>query len=217
MSITIRPCHKNDEADIVNVCYRTGFMGEDLTGSGRFNDVKLFGYLFCLYYPRYEPQNCFVAEDDSSHRVIGYILGTSNTSKQRIAFVLRMGGRIAFRLLFCTIWRYPESFAAVMHIVRNADLRTETKDFDQTFPAHLHINILPDYQRFGLGKRLLSAFETEMTARAVSSIHLRTSNKNYKAFPFYLKNDYVIIHRGKGSVWAGVPDYQHIIFGKKLQ
>ena len=191
-------------------------MGDDLTDTGRFNDVKLFGYLFCLYYLRYEPQDCFVAEDESSQRVIGYILGTPNTIKQEIAFGIKMGGRIALRLLFYTSWRYPESFTAVMHFVKHADLRTGIKGFNKIFPAHLHINILPEYQKSGLGSKLLKAFENEMINRAVKGIHLRTSNKNYKAFSFYLKNSYIVIYEGKGSVWKGISQYQNVIFAKEL-
>ena len=109
-SIIIREYQKNDESSILDICYKTGFMGDDLTDTNRFNDKTLFGYLFCVYYTRYESQNAFVAVDTESDKVIGYILGTENTLRQELNFIFRMGWRIFMRLFFYTSWRYPESF-----------------------------------------------------------------------------------------------------------
>ena len=59
--VLIRKCRKSDLAGIRNVCYKTGYMGED--ASGHFFDKTLFGFLNCCYYCKYEPEHCFVAED----------------------------------------------------------------------------------------------------------------------------------------------------------
>ena len=215
-SIIVRPYDRKDKDEVLNICYKTGFIGDDLAKTGRFNDIKLFGFLFCLYYIRFESENCFVAEDENTHRVIGYICGTENTIKQELAFSFKMGLKIAMRMLFYSSWRFPESFSAVMYFASHVDLRTGIKDFYKLYPAHLHINILPEYQKFGLGTKLLNKFENEMDRRGVKGIHLRTSNKNFKAYPFYLKNNYTVIFEGEGSAWKGITQFHNVIFAKKL-
>lgn len=82
-SIVIRRCIKKDEDTIINICHDTGFLGENLKNKNMFNDKKLFGYLFCTYYLRYEIKNCFVAEDVLNNKLIGYIIGTMNTKNRK--------------------------------------------------------------------------------------------------------------------------------------
>ena len=77
--VIIRKCRKSDAKDIMHVCYKTGYMGEDVTDY--FKDKKLFGLLFCLYYPKYATEYCFVAVDKG--RVVGYILGHPDTERRR--------------------------------------------------------------------------------------------------------------------------------------
>lgn len=72
--IEVRQCVKEDAKEVLDICYRTGYMGEDLMGKDIFNDKILFGYLFCDYYSKYEPRNCFIAMDiENGNRIVGYI------------------------------------------------------------------------------------------------------------------------------------------------
>jgi hypothetical protein len=70
--------------DIINICYRTGFYGGDLSGKKIFGDKKLFAMRFVLHYIRFQPEYCFVYKTDG--KVVGYIVGTDNTKKQEINF-----------------------------------------------------------------------------------------------------------------------------------
>jgi len=101
----IRRYIKEDEDEIINICYDTGFFGENLKNVNIFNDKKLFGYLFCIYYLRYEIENCFVAEDVLNNKLIGYIIGTMNTKNQEKLFMIRMFWRICIRVLTYTWWK----------------------------------------------------------------------------------------------------------------
>ena len=213
-NIEIRKYSNRDEKEVMNICYRTGYMGEDLTFLNLFNDTKLFAQLFCLYYIRYEPDNCFVAALDN--KILGYIIGTSDTKKQRMRFALLMPCIILFRSLFYTWWKYPESFKALVYFISNGDLSNKPDNLNKNYPAHLHINILPEYQHLGVGSLLLQAFEGEMIKKNVRGIHIRTSNKNIKAIPFYMKKEYSIIYAKEERVWKGIDDYKSLIFGKKV-
>jgi GNAT superfamily N-acetyltransferase len=212
--VAVRPCAKGDEKDIMNICYRTGYMGEDLTGRGIFNDVKLFGNLFCLYYPRYERENCFVAEKDGT--IVGYILGTCDSSAKDKGFAARMVWRIAIRLFFYTLFVHRESFKAVFHFIKGAGHKGLPENLYNDYPAHLHINVLPEHQHGGTGSILLESFEEHMRKMGVKGIHLFTSNKNTKAVPFYIKKGYTLLHEGEEELWPNTEGYRSLLFAKKL-
>lgn len=216
-NIKIRECSLDDLTAIVDICYKTGFMGEDLTGSGRFNDRTLFSYLFCLYYPLYEIDNCFIAFDDTKNKIIGYILGSRNTIEQEKRFMRKMVPKVALRMCAYTIFFYPESFRAVLLFMKNLELKDIEKTVYIEYPAHLHMNILPEYQKRGVGSMLLDTFENHMSNKGVSGIHIWTSNKNVKAIPFYSKHGYEIIYERENKVWNGIEEYRDVIFGKKIE
>ncbi len=52
------------------------------------------------------------------------------------------------------------------------------EDLFAQFPAHLHINFLPDFQGKGLGSKLLLAFEAELAGRNIAGVHIMTSSKS---------------------------------------
>lgn len=215
--ISIEKCKPQDLEAISEICYSTGYMGEDLSGRGIFEDRTLFCYLFCDYYPVFESSHCFVAVDrDSGNRIVGYIIGTDNTYRQLKNYILRFSMRIVLRMLFITPWKYPESFRAVCFMAVNG-LRHGGKSFSsKDFPAHFHINILPQYQRFGIGSRLISTFESHLSEIGIKGVHLTTSNRNYKAIPFYEGRGYNLAYTSASKVWAGVDGYKSMIFVKKL-
>jgi len=81
-NIEIRQIEEQDEKQIIDICYETG--GENLKKI--FPNPYLFGLLFCLYYVWYEKNNCFVAVDNKTGRVVGYIISSLDTTEQRKKF-----------------------------------------------------------------------------------------------------------------------------------
>jgi ribosomal protein S18 acetylase RimI-like enzyme len=187
-------------------------MGEDVTE--HFCDKMLFGLLFCCYYCKYEPEHCFVAEDQG--KVIGYIMGSPDTERQARLFLAKMGWRILFRLIFVTSWRYSKDLNLILHLLRLPSSDIPQKRINAIYPAHLHIDILPSYQRQGLGTRLMCHFEAHMRQLNVKGIHLGTSEGNYKAVPFYKKSGYEVIHVDQVGMWPDAPEKRGIIFAKSL-
>ncbi len=210
--VIIRKCRKSDVAGIRNVCYKTGYMGEDATG--HFFDKPLFGLLFCCYYCKYEPEHCFVAEDHG--KIVAYVMGSPNTERQARLFMAKMGWRILLRLAFVTWWCYPKDLKLVIHFLRLPRSSTPQEQINTQYPAHLHIDILSSYQRKGLGTRLMHRFEEHMRQLQVKGIHLGTSEGNYKAVPFYTKQGYKIIHVDRIGMWPDAPEKRGLIFAKKL-
>jgi len=215
-NIMIRKYEDSDCDDVLNISYRTGYMGNDLEGTGRFDDAKLFGYFFCIYYLIYEKEHCFVAVDkDNNYKVVGYIIGTLNTKNQHRLFVQKMLLKIIRRLTY-TLLKYPRTFRSIMNITKNKSWRFIPKAFYSTYPVHFHINILNEYQGKGIGNSLLVKFEEHVKRTGNMGIHLKTSNKNYSAIKFYLKNGYSKLLEFDDILWECVEDYKTIIFVKKL-
>ena len=217
-TITIRKFQKEDLPEIEDVCYRTGFMGEGLDGKDLFNDKRLFALLFNLYYALHEPENYFVPFDTQNNKVAGYICGTTDTSTQEKQFTRKIVPRILLRSLLYTSWRYPESFRILLTMAKSSRQFTdqEMDQIKQAYPAHLHIDILPEYQRMGLGTRLMETFETHLQDQGVKGLHLGTSNQNYKAIPFYEKHGYKIVREVPTQFWPGVENLKTLFFAKHL-
>ena len=210
--VIIRKCRKSDQEGILHVCFKTGYMGEDATG--HFRDKKLFGLMNCLYYPLYEPEHCYVAEDQG--KIVGYILGTPDSSRQERFFAVKMGWRILFRVLFITSLRYRQDIKTLIHLMRWLPSAIPSAEINQKYPAHLHVDILESHQRMGIGSQLMQQFEDHMRNLNVKGIHLGTSEGNYKAIPFYKKWGYQIICVDQRGMWPDAPDKLGLIFAKLL-
>ncbi|HOJ10933.1 MAG TPA: GNAT family N-acetyltransferase [Clostridiales bacterium] len=217
--ILIRKYNDTDLEQVLNICHKTGYMGKDLEGTGEFGDRKLFGYFFCAYYLLYEKEHCFVAVDsEHDNMVVGYIIGTMNTKRQIIMFMMKMSWRIGLRLLY-TFCMYPSILKSIRNMLKNKTYKYMPKNLYNEYPAHLHINMLPEYQGRSIGTSLLATFENHIKNNPgiqEKGIHLKTSNKNCSAIKFYIKNGYTKLLEFSDTLWGNVEDYKTIIFVKKL-
>ena len=216
--VIIRKYQKADRLGIENVCYRTGYMGEDLDGKALFNDKRLFALIFNLYYAHYESEHYFVAVDAQNHQVVGYICGAMDTTAQEKRFTRTIIPRIMLRTFLYTSWRYPESFRILWAIANSSNQFSgeDLNEIKQTYPAHLHIDILSEYQRVGLGTRLMDTFEDHLRAHNIKCVHLGTSNHNHKAVPFYEKRGFHLVYEVPSQFWPGIADLKTLFFAKCL-
>ncbi|MHA2247839.1 MAG: GNAT family N-acetyltransferase [Candidatus Hodarchaeales archaeon] len=217
--IQIRNYQPEDRNHIINICCRTGYMGEE--SSGHFDDPYLFGLLFCLYYVDYEPENCFVAVDEEHNQVIGYILSTLDSKKQEKQFRKKMIPKIIRRSFLYTIWRHHRTFRVFWHFRRVFQKDSGLID-EQTlltlYPAHLHIDILPQYHRQGIGTKLMEKLETHFKIQKVKGVHLGTGERNTRAILFYKKLGFSMIYKGPSGygMWPDASEVRGLLFGKKL-
>ena len=66
-------------------------------------------------------------------------------------------------------------------------LHSDFPDLLKEYPAHLHIDILPEYQRMGFGKNLMEAFCEKLRHDEVGGVHLIMAGDNVEAEKFYGK------------------------------
>ena len=174
----IRPFHSGDEAAVAEVCLRTADAGSDATGM--FDDDAIWADIFVLPYVARHPELAFVVEADRE-RVAGYIVGAPDTAE--------------FEDWFATEW-WPERAArwprpAVKRTRQDATLiyaysrRGGAEPYGEAYPAHLHINLLPELQGEGWGRRLIEALARALSDRGVVGLHLVASAENEAAIAFY--------------------------------
>ena len=192
----IRQYCLSDSQAIEDITYRTGFKGEDLTGRRFFDDKYLFYLIFIYYYTHFEPKNCFIADAINHHQIIGYVCGTTDTEKKELQYKKVIHRKILRRIITHTTWRYPKTLLTLLNLSRIQPrlVSSVTTDIILSYPAHLHVNILPEYQRSGLGTRLIHHFEEYISQKGVRGVHLQTTNYNRKAVPFYKKLGYHLLN-----------------------
>lgn len=207
---------KKYKKDVIEICHRTGFMGSDLSEVYLFNDKKLFAMFWALYYVEYEPENCFLWVEDG--KAVGYILGSKDTQQQRHTFRKKMYPRAMLRTIFYTLWRHPESYHYAIKVLAGFKKRPTNDDleFYKTYPAHLHIDILPGYQSKGIGSTLMATFMDHMKENGVPGIHLGTSSHNKKAVPFYEKQGFTLLNKRPSDFWETGEQIYSLTFGKKF-
>jgi ribosomal protein S18 acetylase RimI-like enzyme len=178
VSPVIRPYRPSDRAALYDVCVRTAHQGGD--SRHIYPDYDLMPSIFAGPYLQFEPDLAFVL--DNGERTVGYILGTADTA--------------AFATKYRTLWlpalaaRYPapkepprtpsQTILALMHNPERMVLPEL-----EAYPAHLHIDLLPAYQRQGHGRELMRVFLSTLRRKQVPAVHLGMATANVAARAFY--------------------------------
>ncbi|KJL23903.1 Mycothiol acetyltransferase [Microbacterium azadirachtae] len=194
----IRPFRSDDIDGLYDVCVKTADVGADATGM--LEDDALWGDLFAVPYARRDPGLCWVVESDDG-RVIGYVVATDDTD--------------AFAAWFQDEWwpsrqdRYRRSGAseptAQDRFIAYGDRQAPGDDpIVREYPAHLHIDLLPETQGQGLGRRLIDTLLAELARRGVPALHLSMNAANAPAGAFYERLGFTQLASGDGSTTYGI-------------
>ncbi|MFJ2262888.1 GNAT family N-acetyltransferase [Streptomyces sp. NPDC087844] len=176
---SIRSYRPADRAAVADICVRTALDGGD--SRERYPDEELMPSVFAAPYCHLEPELAFVL-DDGSGRAVGYVIGTADTQRFVRTFRTKWIPRIA--------GRYPEPTAEPrtpseeMIALLYTPERMVLPDL-AAYPAHLHIDLLPDWQRRGFGRGLMRTFLAALHDRGVPAVHLGMVTANVAARAFY--------------------------------
>ena len=168
-----------DLADVYNICVKTGANGEDSTG--QFSNDDLLPDIYAGPYVTLQPDLAFVVE--KGDRVAGYIVATADTR----AFVDRY--RAVWLPGFAAKYSLVEpSISAEEGLIKmgyNPEYMLSAGLAD--FPAHLHIDLLPEVQGQGLGRLLVRTLLDALRSRNVAGVQLGVGMENLKARAFYAR------------------------------
>jgi len=172
--VTVRPATPADHEQIARICLLTGATGQDATGL--FSNDATLADVYATPYLHGPGGFCLVWDVEAEAR--GYVLGTSDTR--------------AFQAWFTDEW-WPSR--AVLHPARTdgdewllpeaANPHRMLISRVDEFPAHLHIDLLPDQQGRGAGRLLIEACVELLRRRGVSGLHLVAEKANAGAQAFY--------------------------------
>lgn len=178
-SPTVRPYRDGDLAAVYDICVRTADAGGD--ARGRHSSDLLMGDLFAAPYVTAEPEHAHVL-DDGAGTAVGYVVGTADTAGfvrwYRDSWIPATAERCP---------RPPDPPLTPEHEMLALHHRPERMLVPElaAHPAHLHIDLLPAWQRQGWGRELLRSFLTGLRAAGVPHVHLGMLAANVAARAFY--------------------------------
>lgn len=168
-----------DGPALTDICIRTGDAGDD--PSDRYANPELLPLVYCDAYVQFEPDLVFVLRD-RTHAPVGYLIGAADSR--------------AFEARLEQDWwpelrqRYPLGSTpdgmlgeALVRKIHDPDLAPE-QVVDQ-YPAHLHIDLLPQGRGGGNGRRLMQRFLDALRDRDVPGVHLGVGAQNTNAIGYY--------------------------------
>jgi len=175
----IRPVELGDLDALYEVCLRTGDAGDD--ASARFVDGRLLGEVYVGPYLRMPSGIGFTAVEEGIPS--GYVLAAVDTRQ--------------FEAECEADWwpplrdRYPQPVAedpstddaeiiALIH-----DPESPPDEIVARYPAHLHIDLLPELQGRGVGREMMGRLLDDLRARGVPGVHLGVDARNQRAVGFY--------------------------------
>ena len=171
--VFIRKYEEKDRADVQ-------FVNHNSEGPEEVPDFltgQFYHNTFCNYYIEHEPENCFVLDDNG--RAVGYIICAENFDR--------------FKEIYDRDY-LPRSntFGEDRYEWASTAYNCQEK-FKNEYPAHLHIDILPEYQRMGMGGKLIKTLCDHLAEKGISGVCLTCGPRNERAVNFYKKYGFTLL------------------------
>ncbi|TPQ17425.1 GNAT family N-acetyltransferase [Streptomyces sporangiiformans] len=178
-SPAVRPYRPEDREALDDICIRTAHNGQD--SRPHYANPEILPTIFAAPYVHLEPELAFVL-DDGQGRAVGYILGTADTPRFAEDFRAKWLPLVADR--------FPEPSGppstpdeAMIRLLHHPERMVVPEV--AAYPAHLHIDLLPDWQGRGHGRVLMRTFLRALWDRGVQAVHLSMVTTNTPARAFY--------------------------------
>lgn len=188
------------------IAYQTGFFGE--SAAQYFPAQRLFELLWIR--PYFAQANAFGFMAVLDGQAVGYVLGSTSQLLYRRAMT-----HSVLRTVWSVLPPVGKLWLCLRYLLRLARFAPPHADWTQ-YPAHLHINLLPDARGFRLGEQLLEAYLLALSERAVPGVQLSTTTENQAAVGLYHKFGFQVLVSKVTPLWTpwlGHPA-QHLIMGR---
>lgn len=190
----IRPAELEDLSNLYRVAIRTGDSGSDATGMFRNDDMV--GEVYVGPYVTLEPKTCFVL--DSEGTAVGYGLCVIDTESFQSSALEEWWPKLQEK------YRYLFEFADTEWLIHEIFYPSPSpSDILREYPSHGHIDLLPEFQGKGWGRKVMETMETALTSLGSPGFHLRVSVHNSRGLKFYAALGYEEIARRESEVVVG--------------
>lgn len=179
--LEIRKMREADIGDMEGICLYTAKESLRDTQKHRENTLLLYN----RYYTRAERENCFVAVDEND-KAVGYIICAPDFKRYKSGF-LKNELKANFKLGF----KYG--------IIAFSEVLAQ-KSISKKYPAHLHIDIMPDFQCGGTGTALMKTLLKHLKGQNVKGVMLGVAKSNEGAIRFYKRNGFSVFSSVGGGV-----------------
>jgi len=156
--------------------------------------VGIAPYIWCVPYTRLRPSHCFVVDDGMDHTAVGYVVCAPDTlqfvkdwEKDYIPVLEEIDRKLKKPEMDPPAdWNkeLPKALLQILYTPQGL-LYEDFPNLLLSYPAHLHIGILPDFQRHGLGTKLIDTLVLKLNEEKVKGIHLIMDGRNTGAEQFY--------------------------------
>lgn len=192
MTFAIRPYQESDLRDLYRICLLTGYNGEDARPHMRDHD--LLGHIFAAPYGVLEPDLAFILTNNGVP--CGYVLG----ARDSLAFAERCEREWFPALRERYSLPDPEDQSIEARFTRRIHDGIRLKENVAGYPAHLHIDLLPEGQGKGWGRKMMETFLHRLRAIGVPGVHLGVSATNIRAIGFYERMGFQRLHEYPDSM-----------------
>lgn len=181
MMAKIRKMRPEDIGDVEYICRMTAGPGcrKDPVAGNRIAKT------YSTYYVRECCDTCFALADEND-KAVGYVLCEPNY--KRFRKIYRKVDVPAITALRKESGRKAR-FIPVPYTV-----------FGAKYPAHLHVDILDEYQNKGYGSKLLETLFAELKKRNIKGVMLTTDSDNKGAVRFYERHGFKILVEIQGGI-----------------
>ncbi|KAJ6545108.1 acyl-CoA N-acyltransferase [Mycena vulgaris] len=180
MSLAIRRATEADAPALSRICLLTADAGKSAEPLHDYGELP--GLVYAVPYVQLPTTWAFVLVDESKDQlVVGYIVGSKDTRAYEQYAGAHWWPRQAEKYPPSTMVREADKKYA--HLLR--DMHAAADASVAFSPAHLHVNILEDYQGQGWGRKLIQTAVDHLKAEGVGGVWLGMDPRNTNARKFY--------------------------------
>lgn len=187
----LRPYRPADRAALYDICMRTANAGGD--ARGLHSSETLVPDIYVGPYLEYAPELATVVVDDAG-TVLGYVIAVADTADYVRWYRESWLPRFAAEYAPNNDAGQPASGASANErAIIKTGLRPDKMLIAElsAYPAHLHINLMPETQGQGLGRTLITQLRAQLRQRGAVGVHLGYSPLNVGAAVFYERLGFV--------------------------
>jgi len=195
----IRHATPTDLPYLYEICHQTGYQGKD--ASCHLLDRLLVGHLFVAPYIMWKPNWCWVVINNGLP--VGYMVTVPDSISYYTWREINWMPTVREYYPERAHPDYPPFENILREIVHEP---AEVPSFIKEYPAHIHIDLLPSFQRQGYGRQLFQKFHQKCHEHQVTGVHIGVSKFNTDAMKFYPEVGYTALQE---EIWG-------TFFGAKL-